>query len=938
MPLFTALTGLVVGGLGLTGTGAAIATFALRTAVSAGFSLLEQSLAGKPQSVPFSIKGRVAGGGEVPRSIIMGLRATAGSLVYHNHWGDSGTTPNARYTRVIALSDIPVDSLAGIWVNGEECTFDASPHASYGYPVLEYRKSGVDYLWIKFYDGTQTAADSFLTSKVHSADRPWTSNEIGYGIAYAIVTARINQELHPGFPEVLFEVQGAPLYDPTQDTTAGGSGAQRWATPSTWGGDGDDLPMVQVYNLLRGVSYNGAWLYGLQTGSQARLPDADWIAAIGVCRATVTGPGGSEARYRSSCELPVNAEIGTAVEHLLATCNGRISDTAGVFKPVVGAVGAAVATFTDDDILTNVAQEFRPQRMLAESVNGVTGRFPDPAQGWETRDAKPRRDTDAETLDGGRRLTADLVLDFCPYRAQVQRVMKAVLAEHRRERRHSLTLPPPFWVLEPGDVVEWTSTRHGYSAKKFIVAGIVDLPNLDVAVEIVEVDASDYDWDHATEYVAPTDGAVGRSYPAAEAVPGFAVSAVPLKDGNAVNRRPGIKIDWTAASVENARGIRWQLRRDGGTAVQDRGLFTDVDDGVGIIGPLIPACAYEVRAQVHPEDGRETTWTAWTDITTGDYRMRREDVESGEVTGRQFALANLRNLVPDGQMQDDESWTLPTGFTLAGTSSELWNSLGAILWTDSGGTGSSGNVVSSVFPVEPGGVYQCAFQTARVTGTQYRVLGRVRWLDKDGAELSFTQIANDLITSAGVQSFGDQLTAPSSARQAEFYLRINLDDTDGNVRIGGVSVEPRIVQEQILDGAVSDRTPESEAGVLSTTSTSLAQLTSGGSELSITGLTEGAVFFVGAVYELRTATASNTATAQLQMRRRSGGGSWSGYEAVPNASGNTDTTGSYVKFAETGLITAVDDEYEITLWGKTDNGAVACQARNIVLAPLVLRR
>ena len=88
-----------------------------------------------------------------------------------------------------------------------------------------------------------------------------------------------------------FALSGIPLYDPTQDDTNGGSGSHRYSDPTTWGGDGDQLPAVQAYNLLRGIRYKGAWLYGLQamTG-QARLPAANWNAQINKCRAgTVVG-------------------------------------------------------------------------------------------------------------------------------------------------------------------------------------------------------------------------------------------------------------------------------------------------------------------------------------------------------------------------------------------------------------------------------------------------------------------------------------------------------------------------------------------------------------------------------------------------------------------------------------------------------------------------
>src|SRR6185312_1375564 len=162
-------------------------------------------------------------------------------------------------TRVIALFDLPVGELVQVMINGDYATLGDTPDAEMGYPVLEYRKDGKDYQWVKFYDGTQTVADPFLVGKVSSTDRPYESTRVGTGVAYAICTSLLNQELYTGFPEYKFSVDGTKWYDPSKDSTVGGVGAHRWNNPATWGGDGDHFPAVQIFNLLRGVSFGGKW-------------------------------------------------------------------------------------------------------------------------------------------------------------------------------------------------------------------------------------------------------------------------------------------------------------------------------------------------------------------------------------------------------------------------------------------------------------------------------------------------------------------------------------------------------------------------------------------------------------------------------------------------------------------------------------------------------
>ena len=104
---------------------------------------------------------------------------------------------------------------------------------------------------VKYYDGTQLAADPMLISKYGAASvRPWTADMIGRGICYAILTFRYERTIFNGFPTVRFVMQGIPLYDPRKDSTAGGVGAHRWANLATW--EWSANPIVQLYNLHRG--------------------------------------------------------------------------------------------------------------------------------------------------------------------------------------------------------------------------------------------------------------------------------------------------------------------------------------------------------------------------------------------------------------------------------------------------------------------------------------------------------------------------------------------------------------------------------------------------------------------------------------------------------------------------------------------------------------
>lgn len=603
---------------------------ALQVAAGIGLSYLAKAIAGQPPGPKFGVKGTLQGGDTTARSILMGRSATAGSIVYGNTWGVASGVNNAYLTQVIALADYPITSLNALFVNGLVSTLlTAEPHAQRGIPVAEFRKNGVDHMWVKFYDGTQTTADTFLTGTVASTERPYSSARVGRGVPYVIVTCmapeRKDGEETPlfnnGIPRFKFELTGAKLYDPSRDTTVGGSGTQRWDNPATWGGDGDHLPVVQIYNMIRGITYNGQWLYGLQALPAARAPVANWIAAINKCRATITGPSGPEATYRTGGELPVDAQIKTAIEAFLTGCQGRLTEAGGVYTIKIGEPDAPVMAFTDGDILSTEEQMFTPFFGLEDTINGVQATYPNPAEGWNSKTAPPLIRTDLEVLDGNRRLMASVSLDMVPYTGQVQRLMKSALLEAQRARRHTFELGPEFWVLEPGDVIRWSSIRNGYIDKLFRVDGVADRANLNVLVDMTEIDPSDYDWDQATDFTPVVDGPIQLvTTPPLPAI-GWQAYGVAILDELGRERRPGIEV-WYQPGLQGITEVRVQVRVPG--AVNP---FIDIAVPYGdpwriqIPGNFPNNTLYEVRGIYVLANGGDAQWSAWLDVLTPDIKL-----------------------------------------------------------------------------------------------------------------------------------------------------------------------------------------------------------------------------------------------------------------------------------------------------------------------------
>uniref|UniRef100_UPI00301AD9CE phage tail protein n=1 Tax=Kaistia sp. MMO-174 TaxID=3081256 RepID=UPI00301AD9CE len=559
------------------------------------------------------VSGKLQFGGAVPRSFILGRGMTAGSLVYDGTWGEVDGTPNAFLHYVIALSDLPVKGLAEVWVNGSKVTWDPATPSGTQRAIPEYNNDG-DRLWIRFYDGNQTAADAQMVARFAGSSRPWKSTRVGTGVAYAVVIARVSDKLFSGFPQFKFVLDGVPLYDVRKDSAMGGVGTQVWGDTSTYT-PASPSPIVQIYNVVRGISYKGKWFYGGQTVTGSQLPVSACTAAMNECDLSVPVVGaGTEPQYRSGGEVSLDTEPADLIAELLKCCNGRLAEVGGIYKPHAGAPDLAVYSFTDDDVLSTDPQTFEPFPSLADVVNGATGKYTEPAEGWNTKDAPPIYSTLFEQQDDGRRQVADVSYGYVTSGTQVQRLMASALAEARRFRQHALPMPPEAVVVEPGDYVSWTSARNGYVSKLFRVDAVQSLANLNVGWNLTEVDPSDYSpIDLRPIITAPTE--VVR--PPAQPIIDWNVIPITIR-GDGDNARAGIRMSWDP-NLDDVDGVQFEVRLEVDQTLVLQGETDRVDAGaIEISQSILGRTRYEVRGRYRPASPRDTAWSSWRKVLTPD--------------------------------------------------------------------------------------------------------------------------------------------------------------------------------------------------------------------------------------------------------------------------------------------------------------------------------
>ncbi len=637
--------------------------------VQIGFSLVSSALAAALQKRPDSPRrpgiktDSTSTGGNNPETFVLGKYATAGNMVAppYSHPND-GSIPNQYLTYVIDVSGAPGVTFNRLMVAGEYIT---DLQASDGDHDLEGMiEGGAPHMFLTWHDGTQTAADAYMMANYADyPERPWSSDMVGEGLAYAVVTFRYNRELFNSLPGVRFEVLGIPLYDPRRDTSVGGDGGQRWDDPVTWAQS--DNPIVMIYHILRGITLPGGRVWGGRVPA-GDLPLANWFAAMNECDVEITlKGGGTQPQYRAGYEVAVNETPASVIEELLKACSAEISEFGGVYKVRVGPPGLPVYYFSDDDIVIDQPQTLQPYPGLDGVHNGIHASYPAPQALWETRDAPPRYNAAWEAEDGDRQLVAQVDLPAVPYGRQVQRLMKAWIRDERRFRRHNLTLPPEAAILEPLDTVAWTSTRNGYTSKVFEVGEVTDdLTTILQGVSLRERDQGDFVW-------VPTDDEIDVVHPSTlyvppvqRTVPGWDVSPASVKDASGAGRRPAVLLAWDPDRISDSAALEYEIRPAGLTELVASGSITNLQKGsVKISEGILPGAELEVRGRLLVRRAR--AWTAWTAVTVGDIRLSSGDLPAdvddwSEATDDPVAVLLSTSLIADGRAEMTATWASVT--------------------------------------------------------------------------------------------------------------------------------------------------------------------------------------------------------------------------------------------------------------------------------------
>lgn len=792
-----------------TAIGTILVNTALQVGLTYGVQLLNSAFADEPERPGFSQEFRL---NDDTRFVIpVGKIAYEGDLVHVNFFPE----PKNRYLQIVkVLSDIPCGPLHSYcYLNGERVTLNPQPvvnNETARYHVAGYTDKKIV---VRYYDGTQTAADPELVD--NAVTLPWPNTSVLRYKAYVSITFDFDDEKYVGgLPNIKFVFQnGARFYDPRFDSTNGGTGSHRLTDWSTWEPTGN--PWVVLYHVQRGVNINGIRIFGCGR-SDDEVDRASFVAAMN--NASIVeddGDGGTEFRYRTATLIRGGVAREDYIRTLLKSCAGDLVEKAGVLHAIMGDAYTPVASVTYADFFADEPFEFSQYLPAGEVPNWISGFYADPGDEYNKTDIKPVRRLTDEALDKGL-VQATLDLSNCVIsQGQCERMTSQAYRIARCERNGKGTLPTDFRKLTAGDWINLdlrprynfngmaVVTRTQQLAAEFGDEGSETRPSR-IAIEWREQRTTNYTLEPGTygPRYQPTAINVSQTY-LAKTVSNFGVSVITRGVGN--KRRSFLRFHWDPPDDRDIRQVLIEYEPADGSGDPSEMRVSKPERGYSVLLSVPSGIQYRARATIVTRRPRQTLWTNWeTPPVISDLSEQQQD-----------ALDALRERV--GGVETQLGQTLEMAVTLAGdlqnNADGRLNSLSTVAQSISTDVRVVQSELASVRAMLGGSLAEALFQM-EATATPDEARSVIAFKAKAAADRIASQAAMYLIAQAGGPDGQDYSQILFAADRALFgsgdpTVPANFipffEISGGGPRFKGQLLLPGSVQEAgIADRAVTD--------------------------------------------------------------------------------------------------------------------------------------
>jgi len=588
----------ILGAIGITGTGAAFAavTYAVGyIATTAITSVVLKALAPKQAGGGANSAGILANVMDpiAPHEYVYGKVRKGGVRTYIEATGSA----NKFLHMIIVLAGHELEAIDDIYINDEIVTIDGS-----GIVTDAKWKSKIR---VKKHLGDQTTADADLIAETSQVN----SNFIGRGIAYLYVRLEYDQDVFAnGIPLFTAGIRGRKVYDPRTSTTGYSANAAL---------------AVRDY-LTADFGLNDSAMDDLSFAASANVSDEAIPLAV----------GGTEARYEVNGIVTADMSPRQVMERMMTTCGGTLFWGQGAWQLHVAYYTAPVTTLTLDDLRSGISLDTRAS--ARDNFNRVTGTFIDASAGYISVDYPALESPTFLAEDYGIENTLDLQLPMTTSGASAQRLAKLIMFRAREQMTLSADFGMAAFGVQVGDIVAFTNSRYGWTAKEFEVAGWKFDTGQDGAptinLTLRETSEAAFAWDADESAIIANNS----NLPDAWSVPGIGISLSSETRVIFEKLTNVIIVDVTTASEGFVERVEVQFK--------DAASSTWNVAGIGSIGKYevidVGDAFYDVRVRGYNQFGIRGEWNLYEGYQVAGLADPPQDVGSfhGQVYGGTIAL------------------------------------------------------------------------------------------------------------------------------------------------------------------------------------------------------------------------------------------------------------------------------------------------------------
>lgn len=492
-------------------------------------------------------------------------------------------------------------------------TSGGSPGGSYsssGFGVSYEVSIVVPRVRVRHHLGGTAGAQPFPELVTESAGKWGSTTHLCKGLAAVYVRLEFDQDIFGqiGLPSVSAVVRGRKVYDPRLDSTAGGTGTQRLATPSTW--TWSDNWALCTADYLRDTTY-GLGATGAET------PAAELIAEANIADqlVTLTAGGTTQKRYTVNGAISSESPRLANLKAMVQAGAGSVVWTQGRWRLRAGAHRTPVLTITEDMLAG--APTIQPWAARRDQINKVVATYSAADAKYTEVQAPAVANATYLADDGGIELVSETTYTMCTDAMRAQRLAKLQLERARQAMIVRLRTNLRAYDLSPGDVVALTLSRYGFSAKLFLVEEReLDPDAWTIGLTLRETASAVWDWnfgeattvDLTPNTTLPSPFAPPASITGLTATSGTAHLQLAL-DGTIVTRARLVWTQSTDAMVVQGGRIEVQWR-DATVDAWQAAASTLGDETGAYIGPLQDGRVILVRVRPVNAMRRAGAWTA----------------------------------------------------------------------------------------------------------------------------------------------------------------------------------------------------------------------------------------------------------------------------------------------------------------------------------------